>query len=98
MKTKLFLMLLLSASIGFYSCEKENITVPVQLMLTDAPGDWEEVNVEIIAMEVKTSKDTTKWYSITTKAGIYNLLEFQNGLETMIADGEVPESVLKEVR
>ena len=81
-----------------FSCKKEDQYVPVQLKLTDKPAAYDEVNVEIIGVEVKVSKDTTKWYTLQTNKAVYNLLTLQNGVTTVLAQGDVPKSVLKEVR
>lgn len=80
------------------SCKKDNNNVPVQIQLTDNPAAYEEVNVEITGIEVKVSKDTAHWYSLQTNQNIYNLLTLQNGITTTLAQGEVPKSIIKEVR
>ncbi len=82
----------------FSACKKDNSNVPVKFYLTDNPAAYDEVNVEIIGMEVKTSKDTAKWYTLQTNNGVYNLLTLQNGITTVLAQGDVPQSMLKEVR
>lgn len=88
----------LGTSMFFISCKKEDKFVPVQILLTDKPASYEEVNIEIIGIQVKLSKDTSEWTSLTTTAGIYNLLTLQNGVTTPIAQGNVPDGILKEVR
>ncbi len=70
----------------------------MQILLTDNPADFEEVNVEITGIQVKLSKDTSSWTSLTTNAGVYNLLTLQNGITTALAQGNVPDGILKEVR
>lgn len=80
------------------SCKKDEKTVPVQFMLTDNPTALEEVNVEITGIKVNFAKDTSDWVSLDTKAGVYNLLELQNGIMDTLATGNVPDAVLKEVR
>lgn len=98
MKMKPASVLLLCIIVFFTACKKDNSTVPVKLYLTDNPASYDEVNVEIIGMEVKTSKDTTKWYSLQTNRGVYNLLTLQNGVTAVLAQGDVPKAVLKEIR
>lgn len=82
----------------FAACKKEDKNVPVQFMLTDNPTALDEVNVEITAIKVKLDKDSTEWYSLNTKSGIYNLLALQNGITETLATGDVPSGTLKEVR
>jgi len=98
MKTRFFAAaLLLSTSLAYVACKKDT-SVPLQLLLTDQPAAYQEVNVNIIGMRVKTSKDTSGWIDIPVNAGVYNLLTLQNGTTKELAKGEVPDAVLKEVR
>lgn len=90
----------LIACIALLSCKKENSTTsaPVRFYLTDAPASYDEVNVEIKEILIKSRKDSASWIPMHTKPGIYNLLSLQNGVSTLIADGELPVDTLKEVR
>lgn len=101
MKTKLFWIASLSLfllSISFIACKKDSKTVPVQLLLTDNPTGYDEVNIHIIGMQVKMNNDDAGWITIDSKDTTVNLLDFQNGVTGVIAQDEVPEGVLKEVR
>ena len=80
------------------SCKKENKNVPVQILLTDNPVAYEEVNVEITGIQVKLDKDTSAWVTLNTNAGVYDLLTLQNGVTDTLANGTVPDGVLKELR
>ena len=86
------------ASMAFISCSKPEKTVPLQLLLTDAPATYESVNIHIVGMKVKMHKDDAGWISIDSKDTTVNLLDFQNGVTTVIAQGNVPDGILKEVR
>ncbi|GAA4745167.1 DUF4382 domain-containing protein [Flavisolibacter ginsenosidimutans] len=81
-----------------FACKKEDKQVPVQIVLTDNPTDFDEVNVDITDIRVKLDKDTTDWISLNTKAGVYNLLALQNGIMDTLATGTAPTGILKEVR
>jgi hypothetical protein len=98
MNLKIALFALALTGVIYVSCKKENNRVPVQILLTDNPVAYDEVNVEITGIQVKLDKDTTGWVTLETEKGIYNLLELQNGLTDTIAVGDVPEGILKEVR
>ena len=98
MKTKLFVSALLLCSTALYFSWKKDTSVPVQILLTDQPAAYDEVNVEIVGMRVKTSKDTSGWIDIQVNPGVYNLLTLRNGVTTELAKGELPDAVLKEVR
>lgn len=87
--------------LGMQSCDKEdnNGTTDLRIRLTDSPFDATEVNVDIREVNVNFHDDDPEgWTSLATHQGIYNLLELQNGIDTLIAQGTVPAGVLKEVR
>src|SRR5215213_10500803 len=101
MKTKFFFIAsisILSISISIVACKKSNNKVPIQLLLTDNPLDYDEVNIHIVGMQVKMNNDDAGWMTIDSKDTTVNLLEFQNGVTEVIAQDEVPDGVLKEVR
>lgn len=80
------------------ACKKDADQTTLHIRLTDGPGDFQQVNVDIQEIWAKTSNDTAKWIQIPTNVGVYNLLDFQNGIDTLIASGPVPPVTLKEVR
>jgi hypothetical protein len=89
------------AALLIWACKKDNTpsdTTTLNIHLTDGPGDYQEVNVDILEVRVKLADTSGPWVSLNTNAGIYNLLDFQNGVDTLIASGPVPLDVLKEVR
>ena len=66
--------------------------------MTDAPVAMEEVNIELLQVNVKFATDTAGWVALQTTPGIYNLLGLQNGVDTLIAQGNFPSNVVKEIR
>jgi len=83
----------------FSSCKKSNETnSQLNVRLTDAPYDAEEVNVDIKEVRVNFVSDTAAWVSLNTNANVYNLLKFQNGVDTLLASGSVPTGTVQEVR
>jgi DNA polymerase III sliding clamp (beta) subunit (PCNA family) len=82
----------------FVACKKESGTSALQIKMTDAPADYQEVNVDLKEVKVNFNDDSTGWVSLQTKDTIYNLLGLQNGLDTLIAQGTVPSSTIKEIR
>lgn len=94
---KTFLCSLLCFSLFLFSCKKEKEST-VHLRMTDAPTALDEVNVDLQQVNIKFAHDTSKWVSMETRAGIYNLLELQNGVDTLIAQGTYPIDVVKEIR
>ncbi|MDO8366019.1 MAG: DUF4382 domain-containing protein [Saprospiraceae bacterium] len=84
--------------LGIEACKKDNNQTNLRILLTDGPGDYQQVNVDIREIRVKFGQDTAQWILLPTTAGIYNLLDFQNGIDTLIAVGSVQTDTLKEVR
>lgn len=102
MKTRhlmLVCLVLLTGSITFYSCSKENTgTTNLHVRLTDAPAAYDEVNVDIREVRVNLRDDSSGWVSLSTNAKVYNLLALQNGIDTLLATGTVQSGILKEIR
>ncbi|MCW5921152.1 MAG: DUF4382 domain-containing protein [Saprospiraceae bacterium] len=100
---KVFLITFALGLAAFFACNKDDNSsakdlVTLHIRLTDGPGDYQQVNVDIKEVRIKAANDTSQWVSLNTNAGIYNLLDFQNGVDTLLATGMVPADVLKEVR
>jgi hypothetical protein len=97
MKKIIFLGLIIS--IGLFSCKKEespfNGTSRLSFRLTDAPGAFEEVNVDIKGVQAIVN-DTV--IDLTVNAGIYNLLDFVNGKDTLLVDQQIPSGKLSQIR
>lgn len=95
-----FVILLTISLFAFFACDKSDNKgdVALNIRLTDGPGDYQQVNVDIREIRIKTSGDTAQWVSLNTNAGVYNLLEFQNGVDTLLASGTMSADTLKEVR
>jgi hypothetical protein len=98
MNWKVPITALVLIGITYTACKKEDKQVPVQILLTDNPTAYDEVNVEITGIQVNLRNDSTGWVTLETEKGIYNLLALQNGLTDTIAKGTIPDGVLKEVR
>jgi hypothetical protein len=99
MKTKsiLFFSFFLTI-IAISSCKKESKTAPVRFLLTDKPAAYDSVNVHIIGISVQLNHDNEPWIPVNTKDSIYNLLDLQNGITTLIAQDTIPAGVLQQVR
>lgn len=68
--------------------------------LIDAPGDYEEVNIEFIQVDVRVAEDDTTqgWHTIAVDTTRANLLELTDGNYTVLADSTVPVGHYTEVR
>lgn len=83
------------------SCsDNEPGSARVVISLTDAPGDYQEINIDIQAVEVNVSADGSNsgWMTIATNAGVYNLLDLTNGLSVVLADVELPAGKISQIR
>lgn len=67
----------------------------VQFRLTDMPGEYQQVNIDVIAVEVKMN-DTL--IELSTNQGVYNLLELVNGKDTLLVDDQIPSGFISQVR
>ena len=105
-KNVLLIAIIMIALFGFQSCSNDNDktidnTARVQLKLVDVPGDYEEVNIEIIDVLINSPENGGDWTSITPDDFtpiIVDLTELIGGAELLLADVIVPSGMLKEVR
>ena len=105
-KNVLLIAIFMIALLGFQSCNNDNDkiidnTARVQLKLVDAPGDYEEVNIEIIDVLINSPENVGDWTSITPDDFtpiIVDLTELIGGAELLLADVIIPSGMLKEVR
>jgi type 1 fimbria pilin len=84
-----------------YSCSKDkdnNGTSNISIRLTDNPYNAQEINVDIREVRVNFSDDDGGWKTLTSYPGIYDLLRFQNGRDTLLATGNCPYGTVKEIR
>jgi hypothetical protein len=93
-----FVLSLFASIVLFIACSKDATNTTLKINLTDAPLDAEEVNIDLLAVRVNFSNDSSGWTDLTANPGIYNLLALQNGLDTLVATGTVPAGNLKEIR
>ena len=99
MKIKhLSIALIASTCILLFACKKDPANSTLHIRMTDAPVGLEEVNIDLMQVNVKFAKDKKGWVALQTTTGIYNLLGLQNGVDTLIAQGNFPYDVVKEIR
>tara|TARA_R110002072_G_scaffold230427_3_gene387702 strand:+ start:97 stop:870 length:774 start_codon:yes stop_codon:yes gene_type:complete len=67
-----------------------------KVSMTDAPGNFTEVNIHI--QQIRVHSDISGWVDLTTKVGIYNLLDFVNGIDTLIASDSIPSGRVSQIR
>lgn len=79
-----------------FSCSKSESKGTVILYLTDAPAAYDAVNVEITGIIVKSNNDDNTVE--LERAGVYNLLNFSGGLDTVLGSIELPAGNVSQIR
>ncbi len=110
-KSLLFLSLFLTTMIVvFISCKKETSAGPgavppgkseLKIMMTDDPSViFDSIFLDIQRVEVKVEDSTgrERWDTLTIRAGMYNILRFRNGLDTLLAAGYIPNGEVEKIR
>lgn len=90
---------ILFLSVALFSCKKDTPAFfgesVLSFRLTDAPGPYDKVNIDVQGLEVVIN-DTI--LTLDVNKGVYNLLDFVNGKDTLLVDGNVPSGKLSQVR
>jgi hypothetical protein len=99
--------IILFSTIGFYACQKEANQLSQQaskltVYLTDhATPVFDSVFIDIQKLEVKLEDDTLPnggWFTLTIHPGVYNILRFRNGLDTLFGTSVLPNNRIRKVR
>lgn len=87
-------------SVLWLACSNDDKTAHLHVRLTDAPGDYEEVNIDIQSVEVHNSDGNSSegWKTLDVEKGVYNILELSNGLDTLLATAELPAGRISQIR
>jgi hypothetical protein len=88
--------LVLGSLLLLQSCSKDNMgngQTPaeqgfIKVKLTDLPGPYPEVNIDIrqVRVHLAGNAGNNGWIDLPTHAGVYNLLDLQNGIDSTIVD------------
>ncbi len=95
-------------AVALFGCTENNSdnggtgTTKFNLYLTDAPGKYEEVLIDIQEVKVHVnatdSADESGWIDLDVHAGVYNLLDFTNDMDTLLASAELPAGKISQMR
>lgn len=100
---KISILAIFSLALAF-SCNKPTETGStgyLKVKMTDAPGDFDSVFVDIQQVQVHVSNNggSSGWTDLNTNAGVYNLLELQNDITTVLVDtNALPVGNLQQMR
>lgn len=91
--------MLLAITIG--GCRKLNQGGKMTVRMTDAPGIYDEVNVDIrqVSLHYTDTNASGKWVNLNTNAGVYDLLKLQNDVTVVLAgDSTLPLGKINQMR
>jgi len=80
------------------SCKKDNTksSYPIAIRMTDAPGPYTAVNIDLQGVEITGTGGKTVLLNVNT--GVYNLLNFSNGKDTLITSGTLTDEKVEQIR
>lgn len=86
-------------AVFLFSCEQEK-NARIEVWLTDAPGDFQEVNIEVQGVEIHSNQNDNGrgWQSLNVTPTMYDLLKLTNGQETLLGALELPGGRLSQIR
>lgn len=92
------------------ACQKENSAASTnadqphqaRIYLTDhATPVFDSVFIDIRGLQVKLEDDSLPnggWVNLSIRSGVYNILRFRNGIDTLFGTGNLPNARLRKVR
>jgi len=98
MKKINFILSIIMVGLIMNSCSNDSAksSYPVAIKMTDAPGPYEAVLVDLQGVEITGSGGQT--VTLNVKKGIYNLLDLSNGVSTLIATDTLETSTVEQIR
>jgi len=96
MKKINFLFSLLMLALIVSSCSKDPKNYPVNVRMTDIPGPYDAVLIDLQGVEI--TGDNGVSVTMEVNDGIYNLLDFSNGADTLIATGGLEVANIQQIR
>jgi hypothetical protein len=83
----------------FHACKKDNVTMQqgrMQVRMTDAPGPYSHVYVDITGVQINVGSG---WTALSIIPGVYDLLVLQNGVDTVLAPPQaIPVGYVSQLR
>jgi len=74
------------------SKDKAHVTV----QMTDAPANYDAIMIDVAGVEIIGSNNVA--VTLNATAGIYNLLDLSNGIDTLIATGDMDAGTVSQIR
>lgn len=100
-----FLLPIVIVVFALFSCDNsstEEVTgkSKLRIKLTDSPGDYKAVYVDIQEIRVNASnEDESGWVTLDNiNAGVYDLMKLTNGVDTLLGENEIPSGKISQIR
>ena len=96
-----------AALVGLASCSKSSSDdssagmSKFEVRLTDAPGDYKAVNLDVQQVQVHVSDDNKEegWQSLgLIRPGIYNVMDYTNGNSALLTSADFPAGKISQIR
>ncbi len=94
--TVITMMLGIVLFIGCESTSEPGTTGNFVLYLTDAPGEFDEVNISVESVEVHRAEDG--WIVINDVPEVYDLLELTNGVTAVLGEAVLDPGLYTQIR
>ncbi|WP_157976885.1 DUF4382 domain-containing protein [Taibaiella helva] len=82
------------------SCKKDDApagTATMNIHLTDGPGNYDAVLIDVQQIEIHS--DINGWVTVNpVHPGVYNLLDFRNGADTLLCQAQLPAGNISQMR
>lgn len=101
MKKVILMMCLAAGAVTIYSCDDDDSTAgngdyTYKVRMTDAPGPYSAVNVDIQSVVVVDGEGNT--VALDAETGVHNLLEFSNGADMMLASYNLEDDQVSQIK
>ena len=94
-----FLPFILTLTIILSSCGDDSANNSrLQISLTDAPGDYEALHLDVQGVEIKYGDDDTWKSEGNVYVGSYDVLKLTNGDDTLLVDAVLPATKIHQIR
>ncbi len=102
MKKVLLTLLVIVTAFIVYSCSDDGQgSAKFSLRLTDSPGDFEEVLIDVqeVRVSFQSEGEETSWITLNgVVPTVYNLLELTNGVDVLLTEEELPVGTISQIR
>ncbi len=101
MKKLAIILAVLCVSFTYYSCKKSDSSssgsAQMSMRLTDGPSSYDAVYLDIQQVAITTSGSAEVTLT-PVRAGVYNILQFKNGLDTLLVRASIPAGTVSQIR